>query len=310
MNRCFLILSLTACALIQAPARAQSHSVASPQAEIIDITVKASPFVSADVTVPVHVFKPTPTTPKANAGPWPVVIFSHGRSGTAAARAAFKTPLPADSDPLRYWHSKGYAVVTAVRPGYGDNTADDPEDHGIRWSGNACTGSADFGKTAGAAAHAMRSVHNWVLEQEWAIKDRILLVGQSVGGLTTVAACGQNWPGVVGCINFAGGAGGNPDLSPGTSCRAERLKEQLASAARTTAVPTLWLYSANDKFWGEDAPKQWHSAFRQAAAGAGQKVESEFFAAPPVGQNGHALHLSGSRFWIPAVNAWMQKHGF
>lgn len=310
MKRCFLALGLTVCALIQTPARAQSNPVAGPQAEIIGITVKASPYASADVTMPVHVFKPTLTQPNAMAGPWPVVIFSHGRSGTAAARAAFKTPLPADSEALRYWHRKGYAVVSAVRPGYGDNTAEDPEDHGARWNGNACTGPADFSKTAGAAAHAMRSVHAWVVEQGWAAKDRILLVGQSVGGLTTVVACGQNWPGVMGCINFAGGAGGNPDLSPGASCRADRLEEQLARPGKTTGVPSLWLYSANDKFWGEEAPRQWHTAYRQAAAAAGQKVESEFFAAPPVGQNGHALHTSGSRFWIPAVDAWMQKHGF
>lgn len=165
-----------------------------------------------------------------------------------------KAPLAANSDAVRYWHAKGYAVVSALRPGYGENTREDPEDHGVRWSGGTCNGQADFAKTTAAATLAMRSVHAWVVEQGWVAKNRILLVGQSVGGLTTVAACGQNWPGVMGCINFAGGAGGNPEASPAASCRPDAMEQQLASPGKSTTVPTLWLYSANDKFWGRRHP--------------------------------------------------------
>ena len=221
-----------------------------------------------------------------------------------------KNPLQGYAEMLNYWHEKGYVVVSAVRPGYGDNTTDDPEDHGARWNGSSCSGTVDFGKTAGAAAHAVRSLHSWVAEQSWANKERILLVGQSVGGLATVAACSQNWPGVVGCINFVGGAGGNPQTSPGASCRPDSLGEQLASSGKTTRVPSLWLYSANDKYWGEEPPKQWYRAYAQTAAASGHGAETEFFAAPPVGDNGHTLLSAGGRSWMPVVNAWLVKHGF
>lgn len=307
--RLFLSAVATLCCLLATTTGAQVGAPSAIQPEVLALTVKASAFAVTDSAMPVYVFKPTLTQQSAGAGPWPVVIFSHGRSGSAAGRAA-TVPIPTNGDAIRYWHSRGYAVVAAVRPGYGENAAHDPEDHGARWSGGSCTGPAEFGKTTGAAAHAMRSVHSWVIQQGWARKDRILLVGQSVGGLTTIAACGQNWPGVMGCINFAGGAGGNPTVSPGASCRADRLEEHIASSGSSTSVPSLWLYSANDKFWGEEAPKRWHKAYRNAAVAAGQKAESEFFAAPPVGQDGHALHSAGSRFWIPAVSAWLEKHGF
>lgn len=302
-------LCMAVCWLWGAHSSAQGSSPAVPQVETSNIIVKASSYAKSDVQIPVYTFKPAPAHNTGASGPWPVVIFSHGRSGSAAGRAA-TVPIPANGDAIRYWNSRGYAVVAAIRPGYGENVSHDPEDHGARWSGGSCSGPAEFGKTTGAAAHAMRSVHAWVVEQDWARKDRILLVGQSVGGLTTIAACGQSWPGVMGCINFAGGAGGNPTVSPGASCRADRLEEHIASSASSTDVPSLWLYSANDRFWGEQAPKRWHKAYLQAAVAAGQKAESEFFAAPPVGQDGHSLHSAGSHFWIPAVTAWLEKHGF
>lgn len=303
-------LALAAACWITTPARSQVSATSGLQAEIVSVTVTPSAYASVSVSMPVHVFKPAPNQPAAGAGPWPVVIFSHGRSGSAAGRAAMKSPVQGYAEMLNYWHRKGYAVVSAVRPGYGENTSEDPENHGVRWEGGSCAGPADFSKTAGAAAHAVRSVHAWVREQHWANKERILLVGQSVGGLATVAACGQNWPGVVGCINFVGGAGGNPQASPGASCRPDRVGEQLAIPAKTTKVPSLWLYSANDKFWGEQAPRDWHKAYLQTATASGQGAPSDFVAAPAVGENGHSLLGAGSQVWIPAVDKWLQTHGF
>jgi dienelactone hydrolase len=277
-------------------------------AEIARISVKASPQTNAAIDMPVHVFKPTLTQLNAGAGPWPVVIFSHGRAGTVEERAALKTPASAAL--VRYWHGKGYAVVAAVRPGYGDHTAEDPEDHGARWNGNVCSGAADFRKTALAAAQSIRQIQEWLPSQSWANKERIVLVGQSVGGLATVAASGQNLPGVVGCINFAGGSGGNPRTSPGASCQPDRLGEVLSSAASSTRMPSLWLYAANDLYWGPDAPKKWHQAHVQAAMAAGQKTTADFYAAPAVSQDGHRLLAAGTGYWQPVVGDWLKKNGF
>jgi dienelactone hydrolase len=302
---CFAAFSLASA--LQAAAQTPP-SANDLQAEIVQVTVKGSGLRGADVAMPVHVFKPTLSQADAGAGPWPVVIFSHGRSTDLTDRMNLKNPVLFGH--VRYWHAKGYAVIAAVRPGYGELTAADPEDHLARWNGNVCTGLAQFDKTAQAATRAVRAAHDWLREQPWANKDRILLVGQSVGGLTTVAACGQNWPGVIGCVNFAGGSGGNPPVSPGTSCQPNRIRDLFASAAKTTQVPSLWLYSENDLFWGAEAPKLWHKAYVDAAAAAGQSAVAEFFAAPPVDQDGHRLLSIGGRFWGPPLNAWLKKNGF
>jgi len=301
-------LLLVTCCFVAATVSSQSGSQKAMNPEVVSVIVNASPYSSADITIPVHVFKPPLSQDGQNKEPWPVVIFSHGRSGSVASRAAQKNPV--NFEIVRYWHNRGYAVVAAIRPGYGDSTSEDPEDHGARWSGGTCTGRADFNKTAGAASYAVKAVHSWLVTQTWADKNRLLLVGQSVGGLATVYACSQNWPGVMGCINFAGGAGGNPDASPGKSCRPDRLGEVFSTSAKTTLVPGLWLYSANDKFWGEQAPKVWFKSFTDTANAAGKTPSVEFFAAPAVGENGHSLQSMGGRFWNPVVNEWLDKNGF
>jgi len=308
MKKISFILLFVTCCFATTSARSQTGNQNPLAPEIVSVIVNASPYASADITIPVHVFKPPQRQADQAQESWPVVIFSHGRSGAWASRAAQKNPV--NFNVVRYWHSRGYAVVAAIRPGYGDSMSEDPEDHGARWTGSTCTGRADFSKTANAASHATKVVHAWLISQNWADKGRLLLVGQSVGGLATVAACGQNWPGVMGCINFAGGAGGNPDASPGQSCRPDRLGEVFSHSAKTTVVPGLWLYSANDKFWGEEAPKVWFKAFTETANAAGKKASVEFFAAPAVGDNGHSLQSMGGRFWMPVVNEWLDKNGF
>jgi dienelactone hydrolase len=277
-------------------------------AEIVTVKVKALGALTADVDMPVHVFKPTLTRADADAGQWPVVIFSHGRAATPEERANVKNPVPFGH--VRFWHAKGYAVIAPVRPGYGGNGAD-VEVAGINFpaNGGPCTGRPDFNKVATVATHAVRSAHTWLLEQSWVKKNSIVLIGQSVGGFTTVAACGQNWPGVIGCINFAGGVSGNPKTSPNASCQPERLGEAFAAAGKTTRAPSLWLYSENDLYWGPDAPKQWHKAHVDSATAAGQSSTAEFFAAPPVEPDGHRLLLQGGKLWGPVLNAWLKKNG-
>lgn len=284
-------------------ALSQSSGSNALQPEIVNVTVPASQYLPSDTAMSVLVYK-LPEAKETN----PVVIFSHGRPSTIAARAAQKTPVHPDI--VRYWHSRGYAVVAAVRPGYGDNTSVDPEDSGTKWSGDTCSGRADFQKTANAATHAVKAVHTWLTSQEWVKKDRLLLVGQSVGGFTTVNACGQNWSGVLGCINFAGGTGGNPVASPGKSCQPERVSGVLSNSAKSTLVPSLWLYSANDKYWGEDQPKQWFKAFQESAKAANQTASSEFFAAPSVGENGHSLQVNGMNLWRPVIDKWLEQNRF
>lgn len=136
------------------------------------------------------IYKPT------GAGPFPLVIFSHGRAGSRIERIRLRHPI--------------------------------------------------------AIGHG----------NYWLRKDRILLEGQSVGGMTTVATAALNLPGVVGAVNFSGGAGGNPHVSPGKSCMPDNLTETYRQFGQQARVPSLRLYAQNDQYWGPQMPTIWFQAYQ------------------------------------------------
>ncbi len=274
---------------------AQTSSASPPVAQTAYITVPGMGILGSDAKMATRVFKPT------GEGPFPVVLYSHGR-GSTAVRARLKNPV--GEVVVRYWLAKGYAVVAPIRPGYGPTGGIDTENSGVRYDNNGnCTSQPDHSITANAALRSTTLALQWVREQPWAKADRIVLQGQSVGGLTTVALCATQPAGVVGCINFAGGAGGSPDLAPARSCAPEKMAALMGQYGSTTRAPNIWLYAPNDQYWGEQAPKDWHAAF--AAGGS----PTQLITTAPVPPDGHRLINLGAALWMPPLDAWLQQNG-
>jgi dienelactone hydrolase len=243
-----------------------------------------------------HIYRPD------GPGPFPLVIYSHGRASARADRTRLQYPVPVGH--ANYWLRKGVGVVAVVRPGYGETGGADREDSFSRWSGSDCTSEPDFASVARNAREVVVATHSWALQQAWVRKDRILLEGQSVGGLTTVAASALNLPGVVGDVNFAGGAGGNPNGSPGKSCKPENLTRSYGEFGRLVKVASLWLYAENDRYWGAEAPRQWAEAFRAGGS------DTQFIQTAPVeGHDGHQLLLYGGKMWSIPLDAFVKKVG-
>lgn len=238
------------------------------------------------------------------AGPFPVVVFSHGRAPGADGRA--NVQIGVSRAQLHYWLAKGVAVVSPVRPGYGQSTGGDVEDSGVHHdAAGRCTTRPDFGKTADAAVLTVSATLAWLHDQPWADTSDVLLVGQSVGGLTTVAAGALDPAGVVGYVNFAGGTGGNPERSPGASCDPGQLRGIYARYGEATHVPNLWIHAMNDQYWGPDVPVQWHDAFAKGGS-ATTFVHAD---AVPDG-DGHGLSHHAASLWAPAVDAFLSRIGF
>ena len=237
-------------------------------------------------------------------GPFPVVVFSHGREPTAAGRAGLA--LGVSRSQVLYWLSRGVAVVSPLRPGYGRSGGSDVEAAGVSIDRSGrCIGHADFRRTADAAVRSVDATLQWLRGQSWADASAVLLVGQSVGGLATVAAAAQGLPGVVGYVNFAGGTGGNPERTPGASCEPEQVEALYADYGRTTTVPNLWVYALNDQYWGPAVPREWHAAFARGGS------PSTFVEEPPVpGGDGHGLSRHAPALWGPAVDALLAGLGY
>lgn len=261
-----------------------------------------------------QVFKPP------GKGPFKVLLYAHGRAAYASGRAALLRPIHARH--VQYWLQKGYAVVAPIRPGYGATGGADVESSGVGYGVNGqCIKQPTPENLATHAAAAQRHALQWVRQQPWARKDHIVLEGQSAGGLATVALCATNLPGVRGCINFSGGAGGDPAHAPGRMCASGKITTLMQQYGRTTQRPSIWLYARNDQYWGAQPPRDWHAAFQQAAraapqsAGQGtasssaQPAISTLVITAPIGSDGHSLQRAGSAHWGPPLQAWLQQNG-
>jgi len=285
------LLAVFAVALLAYSGPAAAQTTVQPEIVRLPLMIDGKP-----VDVVAHLYKP------AGDGPFPIVIHSHGRAGTQAERAQLRYPVPVGHG--NYWLRKGVALVAPVRPGYGDTGGGDVENSGARWRDATCYSNPDFTRVAVSARRAVVATYEWALRQPWVRRDRILLQGQSVGGMTTVAAAALNLPGVVGTVNFAGGSGGYPEVSPGKSCRPDNLTGTYREFGRLARGPSLWLYSENDLYWGPDMPRAWHAAYRD-----GGSDTALVMAGVLPNRDGHQLLQYGGRMWSMPLDAFVNKVG-
>ncbi|VVE88660.1 dienelactone hydrolase family protein [Pandoraea bronchicola] len=273
-------------------------AAADPAPEIVSVVVPGAGTFGGDVAMHTEVYKPSGN------GPFPVLVFEHGRASDALVRAKMNQPILKGH--VRYWLAKGFAIVAPVRVGYGSTGGPDRENSGASFDMQGrCTRRPDFEKLGKVTAEANLAAVNWVRAQPWANKERIVLEGRSVGGFTTVATAATNPPGVVGYINFSGGAGGMPERAPGHSCDPEQMKTVYGEFGKTTKIPGLWLYAHNDQYWGPDAPQQWFDAFAASGSPA-QFVHTEDLP----GHDGHLLLTYGGKMWSTSVDKFVKQLGF
>ena len=242
-----------------------------------------------------HSIKVTIFRDDAAGAPRPAVVINHGRASDAAARLALGRSRY--SDISRWFVRQGFVVALPTRLGYGETGGDDVEDSG------ACN-SKRFGPGFAAAAAQTLAVTAMLRERPDVQRDRIVAVGQSLGGSTSVAFASLNPPGLVAAINFAGGGGGDPKERPGNPCSPQRIEKAYAEYGSTAKVPMLWIYAENDKYWGPNWPKAWAEAYR----GAGGNVR--FIQVPPAGDDGHSFFTRFAPDWQPLVVTFLREQGF
>ena len=218
------------------------------------------------------------------AGPFPVAVINHGKAnGDPRFQARYRPVIAA-----RFFLQRGYAVVVPMRQGFSKS------------SGNYISSGCNVESNGRAQAGDVAAVLDYVTAQPWADKTRMVVVGQSHGGWTTLALGTLGYPGVKGLINFAGGL------------RQEQCvgwQQGLIGAAGTygkeTQVPSLWFYGDNDSYFPPFTWKGMHE--RYVAAGRSAKL----VAFGTFGSDSHAMFgaVNGVPIWQPETAAFLRDIG-
>jgi pimeloyl-ACP methyl ester carboxylesterase len=243
--------------------------------------VKGLQQASIDVTV----FRPQ------GVGPFPLVVLSHGSPRTAEERRRDgRQRLVAQSQPFL---AMGFAVVVPTRRGYG-------ESDGAWAEGFGSCNDPDYYSAGLETARDLRAAVDALRGESWADTRHVVLAGQSAGGFGSVAASATKFDGLVGVINFAGGRG---SMRADHVCQESRLVEAMSRYGNAARVPELWIYSANDRYFGPSLARRMHKAFVDSGGAA------EFVEAPATGLDGHAYFARAMDDWSPRVESFLQRIG-
>ena len=230
-------------------------------------------------------------------GPYGVVVLNHGVPGSAEARARVTSLDFRDSAPVFARH--GYAVIMPLRRGFGETGGEFAEDAG------PCS-NPDFVKGEEAAANDVMAAYEYARALSYVDPDRMILAGQSAGGIAALYAAAKRSPkGLQAILNFSGGRGGIPHISPGRPCAAEPLGHLFEDIGKSVKAPVLFHYAENDRYFGPRVALEWFGRF-WAAGAKGRLIEQ-----PAFGSDGHFIFIEpgGVKQWLPVVKEFLSTNG-
>ena len=266
---------ITAWALLASPAHAQVlDSSVNEQVLSLPVTVNGEKL-QFETTV----YKPP------GEGPFPLLLMNHGKErGNPSAQKRDRFLVMG-----REFVRRGYAVAVPMRKGFSKSD-------GI-YSDFGCNMHDNGVLQADDVEAALRSL----TQMPWVDRDRVIVAGQSYGGLATMAFGTRQFPGVRGLLNFAGGL-----RIDGNFCDWKTaLVDAFTRYASRTALPSLWFYGENDSYFDRPLAQRLQSAY-QAAGGPSQLIAYGRFKS-----DAHGLVSSrdGVAIWWPETARFLKRIG-
>jgi dienelactone hydrolase len=222
-------------------------------------------------------------------GPARVVVINHGSPGDPAVRPAMR-PASCQSEAVRWFTTRGFLVAIPMRRGYGQT--------GGRWAeGYGRCVEADYRRAGEETARDILAAVQAMRRLPGVAPQPAVVVGQSAGGWGALALAAQNPPEVGLIVNMAGGRGGRQEDLANNVCRPDNLIRAAGEFGALARTPTVWIYAANDSFFGPGLARDMAAAWR--LAGAPMRLHQM----PAFGRDGHGLFFGqgGSMIWGPIV---------
>jgi dienelactone hydrolase len=258
----------------------------------------ASRFVEEHVRIPAHSGRTTLAIsilrPRGD-GPYGAVVLNHGVPLTERARQAESPAMLLHT--AAAFAQRGYAVVMPLRRGFGATGGEYAEDPGT------CSDPA-YSRGERAAAADVLAAYAFARKLPYVDASRIILAGQSAGGVAALYAAAQAPDGLLAVVSFAAGRGADP-ARRGVPCAGERMAAVFEEVGRSLRAPALLYYTENDLLFGPQASRAWFARLKAGGAGA------EYVLQPPFGANGHFVFTdpAGAALWLPVVERFFARHG-
>ena len=221
--------------------------------------------------------------------PHPLALMTHGTWGGAAERS--------QSTPLRFipqareFARRGWTVVIVMRRGFGDSGGIYMEE------AEECSLSPNPAWSTQQAAKDLREAAAYLATRPEVDGSRMIGIGLSTGGLAMLGLSADPPPGLKAVVNFAGGRGSD---GKDHVCNPDALIRTFGDLGKRSRVPTLWVYAANDHFFGPQLAQQLYQAF------VDQGGTARFIATGPFGADGHELFSQqGAPIWTPLVDEFL-----
>ena len=218
-------------------------------------------------------------------GPFPLLIINHGKeAGDPRLQPRDRFIFMATA-----FVKRGYAVMVPMRQGFANSTGT-YADHGCNMTANGHAQAADVLDTI-----------DFARDQDWIDDERIVVAGQSYGGLATIALGTRYVPGVRGLINFAGGL-----RDDGKYCdwRTE-LVRAFGAYGGNSKIPSLWMYGINDSLFAPDLVARMHGAF----VDNGGRAQRHQFGAFKRDSHGIMASRDGEKVWWPQTERFLRQVG-
>lgn len=254
-----------------------------PQVQVDTRLNETITFVKNDrlfaVSLEVTLFKPDGN------GPFPVLMINHGKEASNN-RLQPRSRYP---NVVREFLRRGYAIVIPMRQGFSN-------------SGGAAVGEGcNIAGNGEAQAEDIVAVTRWIKSQPWADGGRMIMMGQSHGGLTTLAYAQNPDEGYKLFVNFAGGL----MWSSGSCQWQENLRRAFGSYGAKAKKPSIWFYGENDSLFPPSVIKPAHEAFVSAGG------KAELVAYGPFGSDAHGMFgtIDGFAIWKDKVMEQIKAAG-
>lgn len=217
-------------------------------------------------------------------GPFPLVVINHGKESGNPRFQARARYIVASREFVR----RGYAVMIPMRAGFS------------RSSGGYIEGGCNIAGNGIEQAKDVRAAIDHAVKLPYVDGQRIVVVGQSHGGLTTMAFGTTPYPGVLGLVNFAGGL--RKESCTGWD---GSLVDAFADYGKAGRYRSLWLYGDNDSYWPRKTIDEMYAA-HVAAGGRARLVAYGSFKGD---SHGLFSNQDGLAIWWPEVEKFLGELG-